>query len=131
MALQLAVVNASGVRFYHCPGTSALIWALAQSKLLVQYNGLRNDVYLDCIGHSPCNDGYVFAMLNVRLQNHANLATMVTYCRASCIVGFELSPDRRTNGLSAIETSPRLDHILYNPVSTISPHYRTAYVNYA
>ena len=31
---------------------------------------LTADVYLDWIGHSPCNDGYVFAMLNVGLQNH-------------------------------------------------------------
>ena len=41
------------------------------------------DMYLDWIGHSPCNDGYVFAMLNFRLQNDANLATMVTYCFAA------------------------------------------------
>ena len=47
-----------------------------------------NDVYLDWIGHFPCNDGYVFAMLNVRLQNRANLATMVTYCDAACIGRF-------------------------------------------
>ena len=49
----------------------------------------HNDLYLDWIqwiGHSPCNDGYVFAMLNVRLQNHANYATMVTYCGAACNV---------------------------------------------
>ena len=42
-------------------------------------------VYLDWKGHSPCNEVYVFAMLNVRLQNHANYATMVTYCGAACI----------------------------------------------
>ena len=51
-----------------------------------------NYVYLDWIGHSPCNDGYVFAMLNVRLQNRAKLATMVTYCDAACIGGYEFSP---------------------------------------
>ena len=55
-------------------------------------NNRTNGLYLDWIGHSPCNDGYVFAMLNVRLQNHANLATMITYCGAACIGGFELSP---------------------------------------
>ena len=33
--------GASVVRFYHCPGASASIWTLVQSKLLVQYNGLR------------------------------------------------------------------------------------------
>ena len=51
-----------------------------------------NDLYLDWIGHSPCNDGCVFAMLNVRLQNHANLATTVTHCGAACIGGFEFLP---------------------------------------
>ena len=50
------------------------------------------DLYLDWIGHSPCNDVYVFAMLNVRLQNHANYATMVTYGGAACIAVFEFAP---------------------------------------
>ena len=48
-------------------------------------NVITIDLYLDWIGHSPCNDVYVFSILNVRLQNHANYATMVTYC-------FEFSP---------------------------------------
>ena len=50
------------------------------------------DLYLDWIGHSPCNDGYVFAMLNGRLQTHANYATMVTYYGAAFIGGFEFLP---------------------------------------
>ena len=54
--------------------------------------GDLNDLYLDWIGHSPCNDGYVFAMLNVRLQNRADCATMVTYWGAACIGGFEFLP---------------------------------------
>ena len=45
----------------------------------------KQNLYLDRIGHSPCIDVYVFAMLNVRLQNHTNCATMVTCCGAMCI----------------------------------------------
>ena len=32
-------------------------------------NDVRTDVYLDWIGDSPFNDDYVFAMLNVRLND--------------------------------------------------------------
>ena len=41
IVIVIVIVCASVVRFYHCPGASASIWTLVQSKLLVQYNGLR------------------------------------------------------------------------------------------
>ena len=85
--------------------TSTVVgWAVQTSRFVIRnatINGhighqqstvIANDLYLDWIGHSTCNDGYIFSMVNVKLQNHSKYATMVTYCGAACMGGFEFSP---------------------------------------
>ena len=55
-----------------CMSTQSTVRPNSHSKQSVPQRKLcltSFDVYLDWIGHSPCNDGGVFAMLNVKLTS--------------------------------------------------------------